>query len=914
MVEPPKGAITLLFSDIEGSTQLLQRTGDLYPDLLADHRRILRTAFASHDGYEVDSEGDAFFVVFPSANDAIAAASDGQRALAEHSWRDGHDVRVRMGVHSGEPRLVDGKYVGLDVHRAARVMASGHGGQVILSHAARAGLDKEWPVVDLGEHRLKDLLQPERLYQLVIDGLPSDFPALKTLGNRPTNLPTQPNELVGREAEVGAITNLLRNAGPRLVTLTGPGGTGKTRLALQVGAELLEEFRSGVFFVSLAPVADEDQVIPAIAETLAVREAAGEDLADTLRTYLSEKAMLLVLDNLEHVIGAAPRITELLEAADLRMLVTSRERLHLAAEHVYEVPPLVLPGSDQRNLATLLENDAVALFTARAQAADPSFRLTADNAADVVAICRALDGLPLALELAAARIPVLSPQALLTRLDKRLSLLTGGARDADKRQRTLRGALEWSHDLLDPSEQTLFARLAVFVDGCRLDAAENVCRPSNGVAGLDTLQSLVDKSLVRQRADPDGERRFWMLETIREYAGERLAEREEDGLLAQRHADYFLELAEQAEPALWAGRTEEWLPRLEVEQPNFRAALEHWFGADDAELALRLAGALYPFWEIRGQHSEAHTWLMRTLALDGDVSLAYRIKGLIGAGRASGWGFEWRAMAECLEEAVELSRQVGDVEGIGRCLGFIGHLRLFTGDREGAAAVLGEALDLARKSGDRHSVARALHNAAAAAVEERDFARAREMYEEAIAIARAEGLGVALSSSATQLGWLAILEHDYERAARQLHDAVRQLEEVGEKLWAPIAQRYVALLKLLQGEIGDAEVILRQSLTGGREQAPAWQLVYWVEGFAAVATAKGESARAARLWGATDGLWQRFGLAVSEESRQVRERFRPEIIPDSPQYEAWAQARAMTLDEALAYALSEETTERDEGR
>src|SRR5438034_6668813 len=321
MADAPSGTVTLLFTDIEGSTKLLQRSGELYAELLADHRNMLRAAFDSHDGYEVDTEGDAFFVVFRSANDAAAAAVAAQRALAEHSWPDGNEVRVRMGLHTGEPRLVDRAYVGLDVHRAARVMAAGHGGQVLLSHSTRNQLGDELPLLDLGEHRLKDLLQPEHLFQLIIEGLPAEFPALKTLGNRPTNLPGQPNPMIGRENELGEILQILRSDDVRLLTLIGPGGAGKTRLALQLGAELLDEFRSGVFFVSLAPIADEDLLVPTIAQALAIREISGEDLAATLRAYLSVKQMLLVLDNFEHIVGAAPAIAELLASApEVRIL------------------------------------------------------------------------------------------------------------------------------------------------------------------------------------------------------------------------------------------------------------------------------------------------------------------------------------------------------------------------------------------------------------------------------------------------------------------------------------------------------------------------------------------------------------------------------------------------------------------
>ncbi len=675
-----------------------------------------------------------------------------------------------------------------------------------------------------------------------------------------------------------------------------------------MSAELLDELRSGVFFVSLAPIVDEDLLIPAVAQALAVREVAGEDLGETVRAYLNDKEMLLVLDNFEHIIGAASRVAELLSAVpELRTLVTSRERLHIAAEHVYEVQPLMLPESADQDPTALLESDAIALFTARAQAASQSFDLTDENAPDVVAICSRLDGLPLALELAAARVAVLSPQALLSRLGERLPLLTGGPRDAGQRHQTLRNTLEWSHDLLAEPEQTLFCRLAVFVDGCRLDAAESVCRPTTGdVAVLDALQSLIDKSLLRQRSDPDGERRFWMLETIREYADTRLEERGEAELLVRRHAEHFLELAEQAEPRLWAQDTNPWLPRLAVEQPNFRAALERALSAQDATFTLRLAGALYPFWEIRGQHGEARAWLSRGLALDGAVADEWRAKALIGAGRATAWEFDWPAAIELLEEAADLSRRLDDVEGVGRCLGFIGHARLFTGDSAGAAAVLNDGLELARKTGDRGSVARALNNAAAAALEERDFDRAREMYQEVARIAQAEGRKLNLAMSAIQLGYVDTLAAAYDRAADHLEEGVRLFSEIGETTWTPMAQRYIGLLALLKGEIDEAESALRSSLMAGREQAPAWQLVYWVEGLAAVAAVQGESVRASTLWGATDGLWRHFRLAILEESRQLRDRFKEEIARSNSHQEAWAEGHAMTLDQAIAYALTEE--------
>jgi predicted ATPase/class 3 adenylate cyclase len=911
MADAPSGTVTLLFTDIEGSTKLLQRSEEFYAELLADHRSMLRAAFDLHDGYEVDTEGDAFFVVFRSAKDAAAAAAAAQIALAEHSWPEGNEVRVRMGLHTGEPRLVDRAYIGLDVHRAARVMGAGHGGQVLLSHSTRNQVGDDLPLLDLGEHRLKDLLQPEHLFQLVIKGLPSEFPALKTLGNRPTNLPAQPNPMIGRDKELGEILQILRTDDVRLLTLTGPGGAGKTRLALQIGAELLDEFRSGVFFVSLAPIADTDLLVPTIAQALAIREISGEDPAATLSAYLSDKQMLLVLDNFEHIVGAAPAIAKLLQAApELRSLVTSRERLRLSTERVYEVPPLMLPDAAQEDLDTLLGTDAIALFLARAQAVTPNFALSGENAASVVAICRRLEGLPLALELAAARIAVLSPSALLSRLSGRLALLTGGARDTDERHQTLRNTIEWSYDLLEESDQLLFRRLAVFTDGCRLDAAEAVCNSEHGdVTALEGLQSLVDKSLFRNRPDSDGESRFWMLETIREYSSERLAKSGEVEKIARRHAEHFLELAEQAEPDLWAQQTDLWLPRLDPEEANFRAALGWAIARGEAEVAVRLAGSLYPFWEIRARQGEAHAWLNGALALDGAVPPSCRAKALVAAGRATAWHGDLRAAIALLEEAAELSQQLGDLEGVGRCLGFIAHGLLFTGNAERAAAVLAEALDLARNTGEPHGVARALYNSAFLAIEQGDFDRACELFADSAHVVRSEGMKLQEAMCLAHLGYTCALAGNYERAAALLDEGIALFTELGETTWTQVAFRYQGLLALLDGRTDEAESLLQTSLMEGREQAPQWEVAHWMEELAAVAAAKGETLRSAKLWGATDALFEKLGLATLEENRQVRERFRDEV-QESPESdsraEAWAQGHAMTLDQAVAYALTGE--------
>jgi predicted ATPase len=621
--------------------------------------------------------------------------------------------------------------------------------------------------------------------------------------------------------------------------------------------------------------------------------------------------MLLVLDNFEQIVGAAPVIARLLEAVpELRSLVTSRERLHLSAEHVYQVPPLMLPDATQEDLGTLLETDAIALFVARAEAVTPDFVLTEENAASVVAICRRLEGLPLALELAAARIAVLSASALLGRLSVRLAMLTGGPRDTDERHQTLRNTIEWSYDLLEAPEQQLFWRLAVFVDGCRLDATEAVCNSDPGdVTALDGLQSLVDKSLLRNRPDFDGEPRFWMLETIREYASDRLTKNGEAEVIARRHAEHFLDLAERAEADLWGQQTDVWLPRLDAEEANFRAALGWAVAQDEAEVAVRLAGSLFPFWEIRARQSEARDWLSRALALDGAVPPSFRAKALVAAGRATAWQGDLEAAIALLEEAAALSQQLGDLEGVGRCLGFIGHGLLFTGKSERAAAVLDEAVELAQNAAEPHSLARAIYNSAFAAIEQRDFDRACELFEESAQIGRAEGTKLHEAMCLVHLGYTLALAGSYERAAALLDEGVALFSELGETTWTQVAFRYQGLLALLDGRIDEAEPLLRTSLIKGREQAPQWEVAHWIEELAAVAEARGQTLRAARLWGATDALFEKLGLAILEENLQVRERFRDDLqeSPDSnSRAKAWAQGHAMTLKQAVAYALSGE--------
>ncbi|MFL5756945.1 MAG: tetratricopeptide repeat protein [Chloroflexota bacterium] len=654
----PVGTVTFAFTDIEGSTRLLTRLGAAFPPIIRRHHAILREVFASHAGVEVRTEGDSFFVVFPAATDAVAAAVAAQRAMGSEPWPDGVTVQVRMGMHTGLGELLDDDYVGLDVHRAARIAAAGHGGQILVSETTRSLAASATGVAykDLGQHRLKDLPAAEHIYQIVVDGLRSDFPAPRSVEARPTNLPVNPVPILGRERELERVTRFLRES--RLVTLTGPGGTGKTSLALAVAARVRDDFDDGVFVAWLAGVRDPDLVASAIAAPIGVQESGNTSASDVLIEHLKTRQMLLVLDNFEQLLGAAPYLAQLLDAAPgLQFLVTSQARLHLQAEQAYEIWPLPVPNP-AASLDTVRANPGVQLFEARAQAVRPDFSVTADNAAAVAAIVDRLDGLPLAIELAATRLRMLSPSAVLKRLDSRLAILTGGALDRPQRHQTLRATLEWSHDLLPPEARELIARLSVFHGGFDFDAADRIAGLEPPIAGdaMDLLGTLVDQSLVRT-SDTDGEPRFSMLETIREFARERLAETGNGARIAEEHARWFRDLAETLRPTLTRLEGPANLDRLEREHPNVRAALAWSIEHDDAATAQRLVGALWRFWHLRGHIVEGHEAATAALAMGGATDDAVRSRALVALGGLAYWRGQFDATTALYEQAVTLARR-----------------------------------------------------------------------------------------------------------------------------------------------------------------------------------------------------------------------------------------------------------------
>jgi predicted ATPase/class 3 adenylate cyclase len=655
----PSGTVTFLFTDVEGSTRLLQEHGPAYADLLAEHRRALREAFARHDGVEVDTQGDAFFVAFPRAGEAIAAAAEAQRALAAGP------IRVRMGLHTGEPLVTDEGYVGMDVHRAARIAASAHGGQIVLSETTRRLLEAGAPVRDLGEHRLKDLIGADRLFQLG----EGDFPPLRTLDA--TNLPVVATPLVGRTRELEELVQMLSNR-TRLLTLTGPGGTGKTRLALQVAAELVGSLHDGVFWVSLAGLTDPELLRSEIAQTIGA--------PDDLTGFLRGREVLLLLDNFEHLLDAAPVVSAVLGAcADVRFLVTSRAPLRVAGEHEYRLEPLP-------------QKQAAALFVDRARAVGTEVAPDAT----VEEICRRLDGLPLAVELAAARTKLLAPDRLLERLDSALALLTSGPRDAPERQRTLRATIQWSYDLLEPRPRELFARLSVFSGTFPLEAAEEVCG-----AELDGLGTLVDYSLVK----PIGDDRFFVLETIREYALEKLRERNEEDELRRRHAEFFSAVAERAYGHRFDAEAE-WSARLEEDHDDLRAALDR-LSKDDPDTGLALAGALGWFWLSRGLLQEGSGRLAAALAASGTTG-RHRARALTSSGALLARQGDAAAGIAELDSAVAMWRELGDLDELASALDSLGWPLVYdANDNARALQAFEQSLELRRELGDAAGVTRA---------------------------------------------------------------------------------------------------------------------------------------------------------------------------------------------------------------
>ncbi len=915
----PAGTVTLLFTDVEGSTQLLQQLGNRYALVLTTCQNLLRAAFQQWNGYEVDTRGDAFFVSFARATDAVSAAVTAQRSLAAYPWPEGAEVRIRVGLHTGEPERSSHSYFGLDVHLAARLMRAAYGGQVLLSRVTQKLVEHNLPenvsLRDMGEHHLKDIQRPVHLFQLVIADLPVDFPPLKTVDASINNLPLQLTSLIGREQEVAAVCTLLRRHDVRLVTLTGTGGIGKTTLALEVATELLDVFADGVFFVPLASISDPTFVIPTIARLLGLEYAStgkksAIELMEYLKAFLRDKHFLLLLDNFEQVVLAAPYLVELLiDIPQLKILVTSRATLHVQGEQEFPVPPLALPNRHHLPAVEVLSQyAAIALFLRRALAIKPDFALTEANVHAIAAICVHLDGLPLAIELAAARIKLLPPRALLQRLGHWLTVLTGGARNVSERQQTLRNTIAWSYNLLDAAEQQLFRKLSVFVGGCTLEAIESISDAFEHRAEqvLDGVASLIDKSLLQQIEQEGEEPRLLLLETVREFGLECLASNGELEQTRHAQAQYYLSIAEEGEAQLFGAEQVLWLDRLEREYDNLRAALS-WSIEQAAvgevehgmEIALRLAGSLVRFWIARWYISEGYTWLERALVNSEAVTPPVRIKALSGAGwlafqtgdlkRAEvlygeclklyqeakeaqktpgmafapnwlGWLVFWLALRKdndhvvrsLLEESRALAREVGDKRGLAPLLHFLSIIAITQGKYAEARSLLEESLVLFQEMNDRQQIVWSFFHLGRLLFIQGDEARASALMEDCLALSRVVNDKPAEAGSLNLLGRFALARGDATSARSLLEKSLVQCRALGLQQNTAYLLSQLATVTMMQNE--EAGAFYEESLALFRQMNDREGMAYSLQRWGSMAAQLGADVWAARLWGAAETL------------------------------------------------------------
>lgn len=817
----PTGTVTFLFTDIEGSTKLWENSPDVMQSALKRHDQILRHSIEGAGGYVFKTIGDAFCAAFPTASQALEAAIAAQLALAAEPWQLPTPLLVRMALHTGSAEERGGDYFGPPLNRVARLMAAGHGGQTLLSEVTQGLVRDTLPpgtsLRDLGERSLKDLGRPEQVYQLQHPALLADFPPLRSLDNPalPNNLPQQTTSFIGREKQVEEVKARLGKT--RLLTLTGAGGSGKTRLSLQVAADLLTGDGDGVWLVELAALTDPALVPGTIASVLGIKEQTSQPIQQTLVEALRTKRLLIVLDNCEHLVAACASLAaDLLRSCpDVHLLASSREPLNVSGEQTYRVPTLMLPDPRQpQTVESLSQFEAVRLFIERAQAVQPSFALTNANAPAVAQVCFRLDGIPLAIELAAARVRSLSAEEISRRLDHRFRLLTGGSRDTLPRQQTLRALIDWSYDLLTEPEKALLRRLSVFAGGWTLSAAEAVCadEPVEDWEVLDLLTALVDKSLVVAEPAGDGTR-YRLSETVRQYSGDRLAESGE--AMGGRAAACFLALAEEAAPQLTGPDQAAWFSRLEAEHDNLRASLA-WKeqSADGREDSLRLAAALWRFWFVRGHLSEGRLWLDRALAAasGGEASAAWA-KALQGAGNLAWSQGDYGGARALHEECLALFRQLGDQKGIASALGNLGLVASHQGDFAWAQTLHEECLALSRQSGEQQSIASALGNLGWVAQCQSDFAAARALYEECLTLFRHQGDQKGIANVLGNLGLVALYQGDHAGASALYEESLTLSRQLRDQKGIANALCNLGSMALYQGDYWGARALHDESLT-----------------------------------------------------------------------------------------------------
>ncbi|MGI8940713.1 MAG: ATP-binding protein [Actinomycetota bacterium] len=879
----PTGTVTLLLTDIEGSTRLWTERPRAMFQAVSRHHAIIQNVIERQGGAmpRDQGEGDSIFAAFSRSSDALAAVLAIQLALHAEPWPEGVSLRVRLALHTGEPRLADGNYFGQTVSRCARLRGLASGGQTLLSSATmemvRDNLPPGAAVKDMGVHRLKDFTRPETVYQLTHPDLPDNFPPLRSEEARTDNLPVQLTTFVGREREIAEIKELLSSI--RLVTLIGPGGCGKTRLAIEVGRGLLGEFGDGVHLVTLASLGDPSLVLSRIAQSVGLQESAGESPFEGITNFLRDKHMLLMLDNFEGVIGAASLVSKLLaECPDIKILATTRASLRISSEHEYQVPPLELPELDYLpDIAQLSAHSAVGLFVERARAVKADFALTDANARYIAEICHRLDGLPLAIELAAVRVKLLPPAVLLDRLSSRLGLLTGGPRDLPARQQTLRNAIDWDYTLLEPEEQTLFRRLSVCRGGFTLDAATIIATAAGdpGRDLFDGLDSLAGKSLLRQVPSLGDEPRFGMLQTIREYALDVLDGSGEKDDTEAAHAHYYLAQAERASSELRGPDQVHWLEMLELDHDNLQDALEWAQKTDEWTVLLQLTAAMSYFWSTRGYVSEGRRWIRLALEhTEGTVSI-HRARVLAGGAMLARARVDFSEARRLLEECIEAQRQLGDEAGVAVSTKDLGNLEVDQGNLEAAEELYRESLEEWRRLGDQAGIAQTLNN----------------------------------------LGFIAQIKGDQTEALSMLEESLVTFRGLRDKQGIARALMNIAVSTREVGDFERAVRLSRESLVLWRQLGDKWDVADCLEDLAGELHELDLHYQAAVLYGGAESLRWAIGAPrppIEQGAYEERVNAVHKALGDAGFSEGWARGSAMRMEEVIDYSLHDDPREARE--
>lgn len=967
----PKGTVTFLFTDIEGSTELLKHLREEYAEVLADQRRIVREVFSRWNGQEVDTQGDSFFISFPRAREAVSAAVDIQRAVSEHSWPADAEIRIRLGLHTGEPVVVEEGYVGMDVHRAARIGNVGHGGQVLLSETTTALVIDDLPegvtLLDLGRHRLKDVNRPEKIHQLVIEGLSFEFPPLKSLekvtedgeDDRPKhNLPSALTPFIGRDEELAAIHNLVQEESHRLITLVGVGGIGKTRLALRVASGLIDQYSDGIWFIEFANLSNPDLVPHFVASELGlssldVKEDGG--ISDLLTTYLCNLNVLIIFDNCEHLINACAELAEklLIRCTDVRLIATSRENLGIPGEVSYPVPTMDVPPGEAP-IRDIELYESVRLFVDRARAALPSFVPSFEKNDPIVRICRQLDGIPLAIELAAARVKLFEPAQIADRLQERFDILTGGPRTALPRHQTLEAAMEWSYSLLTDREKDQLNKLSVFAGGWTLDSAESLLKGDLGVSAktsvevLDVLSNLVDKSLVVVERR-QGIVRYRMLEPVRQFAGVKLSESGFIEDFRNRHAALFMEIAERADPKLRTGEQVTWLELLDREQENFRTALSWLFETNQVDGAAKLIGDLGWYWWIRGLWLQAWMWLQMLLESDVEPMPAlkakamYRTAGLeVIRGRLPGRlelvedalvictdlddseGMAWclnllgQAMtykrddlergAEDLRKSIELFQSNGDLWGVAWSTRYLGQIREIQDDFEESVILHRWAIGQFEKIGDTWNVAHSLYLLGLAMKDNGELDEARRIFEECYIKCMVVHDEFIAAHALQGIGMVELEQGQFDEADQHLRGALDFMQRIGDEGCASRVFGCLSDIAQSRGDFGTATQLRQQSIRGYRDLDRKDGVLMNLIRLARLTLDSGSNEQAARLFGAAEAYFEVAGTFLVPSNREEYQQIVDTLtwLREAEELaDGYADGKSMDIENVISFALGE---------